>query len=505
MNNKVIYTQDVIDEIDRCLYIERLRLLKLLNKYIKNEYSKIYQDIKQEINSIYSFDLKIAKRTSEELKREIDRYPWEIDLEYYYSEFKNTVESYQDEEIISKNVEQWFLDRLQEIYDLYVESIFEEKQEKQTVEYIYSIFEDKSLPAIKQKFIDLYLFNHKSNIYNKAEKVETNIDTLGKLVRGLKNKDELESLEDLSYGDLADLSPSTMNKIKLDLKNHEFIEDICRYIGNDSNDNSTNEESTFDIDTDGSDRFNFMNITEMTSIKYGNDISLALKYQLGMQRNPKLKKLFKLAFAEKKLLELELSCSYVEKEKGPIVKKEDIEHGRGDIIICVDTSGSMWGQNERIAKAFCYQMASIARQENRKCYIINFSTQLDEIDVSGKEKFLELMNFLSKSFNGGTNVDIALERSIEIINEENYSNADIIVISDFDLGHIKNNVINDIYKQKEAGNRFFGLMVNKWILKPSYNHYGEKEWPWLDYFFKFNFTEYSKKDIVEAVRKLEGK
>ena len=60
----------------------------------------------------------------------------------------------------------------------------------------------------------------------------------------------------------------------------------------------------------------------------------------------------------------------MEQEEVSVEKKEP----KGPIIVCVDTSGSMQGTPENIAKTVTFALSKIAIEEERKCYLISFST-----------------------------------------------------------------------------------------------------------------------------------
>jgi uncharacterized protein with von Willebrand factor type A (vWA) domain len=70
------------------------------------------------------------------------------------------------------------------------------------------------------------------------------------------------------------------------------------------------------------------------------------------------------------------------------------------MILCIDTSGSMQGMPETIAKAVALFMASKAREKKRSCYLINFSTGLATLDLAGEWGMDTLMGFLGMSFHG---------------------------------------------------------------------------------------------------------
>jgi len=85
---------------------------------------------------------------------------------------------------------------------------------------------------------------------------------------------------------------------------------------------------------------------------------------------------------------------------------------RGPIIVCLDTSGSMRGAPETIAKAVALEAVRIASAEKRDCYLYAFSgtAQVAERDLTTKRDGIQpLLEFLGCSFHGGT--DIAAGRS----------------------------------------------------------------------------------------------
>lgn len=106
---------------------------------------------------------------------------------------------------------------------------------------------------------------------------------------------------------------------------------------------------------------------------------------------------------------------------------------RGPIIVCLDTSGSMQGAPETIAKAVTLETVRIATAEKRECYLYSFSgpTQVAELDLSVKRGGVQaLLEFLGCSFHGGTDVAEPMSRALKRVKTARWSRADIIVVSD---------------------------------------------------------------------------
>lgn len=110
-------------------------------------------------------------------------------------------------------------------------------------------------------------------------------------------------------------------------------------------------------------------------------------------------------------------------------KKQD----RGPIIVCLDTSGSMQGAPETIAKAVTLEAVRIASAEKRECFLYAFSgpTQVAEFDLSTKRGGINaLMEFLGCSFHGGTDVAEPMSRALKRVESAKWSRADLILVSD---------------------------------------------------------------------------
>jgi uncharacterized protein with von Willebrand factor type A (vWA) domain len=185
-----------------------------------------------------------------------------------------------------------------------------------------------------------------------------------------------------------------------------------------------------------------------------------------MSKNPATKLYFAQKFAESKLL----SYSYINQQKTYRQEKttEEVEASikekepKGPVIICVDTSGSMHGTPERVAKTITYALAKKCLEDDRKCFLISFSTGIEVQDLSTIEKgngLTELVNFLRKSFNGGTDATPALVESLRQLKTENYKNADVLMVSDFIMGTLPQNIIESIKKEQEKGTYFYSLVI----------------------------------------------
>ena len=124
----------------------------------------------------------------------------------------------------------------------------------------------------------------------------------------------------------------------------------------------------------------------------------------------------------------------------------------GSIIICLDTSYSMSGLREILAKSVVLYTIMTSVKMKRNCKIIAFSGKNKIIDYEikiNKSYLSELLDFLSYSFNGGTDVTSPLTKAIELIDSDIlYSDSDIILITDGELQNppVSWNMLNKIRK-----------------------------------------------------------
>lgn len=97
---------------------------------------------------------------------------------------------------------------------------------------------------------------------------------------------------------------------------------------------------------------------------------------------------------------------------------------QGPIIVCLDTSASMMGPREVVAKAVALECLRGAHRQRRLCYLYAFSGPKDiqEIELGMDPKSMELLlDFLRFSFNGGTCVEDALGMSLDRLKSKDWS------------------------------------------------------------------------------------
>ena len=217
---------------------------------------------------------------------------------------------------------------------------------------------------------------------------------------------------------------------------------------------------------------------EIVGVYLGKDIEHALPQEIALLSDDDTSVLFDMKFVEGRLMCFEMegmqTRSYDVEEEHMIEVEE--EENLGPIIICVDTSGSMQGSPETIAKAVTLFMATRAISQKRNCYLINFSTRIETLDLSGQMGMAKMMAFLQRSFHGGTDVSPALTQALDMMSNEKYEQSDLLIISDFMMASLPELLYKEISNAKANKNRFYSLAIGDLFLSKRLQEVFDNEW-----------------------------
>lgn len=217
---------------------------------------------------------------------------------------------------------------------------------------------------------------------------------------------------------------------------------------------------------------------EIVGLVWGNDIERVVPQELTLLSDEETSVLFDVKLAEGRLMCFEMEgvqSRSREDEEERLTEVED-EEKLGPVIICVDTSGSMQGSPEIIAKAVTLFMATRAVSQKRNCFLINFSTDIETLDLSGKTGVAKVIEFLQRSFHGGTDVNPALTHALKIMEDRKYNRSDLLVISDFLMASVPESLQDMIRLAKEKGNRFYSLSIGDLYLSKRLEALFDNEW-----------------------------
>lgn len=202
---------------------------------------------------------------------------------------------------------------------------------------------------------------------------------------------------------------------------------------------------------------------EIQSITQGDDLSHVLASEL-IHLDEDTEVLFYKKYIDGELLQYELEGNDPE--------------GKGPIVCCIDTSGSMSGDREIWSKGVAMGLFNIAKRQHRKFYAILFSNGIMngwsgksgrhnlairgnpastdnsktakyfEIETkSGKEQRKKILEMLTTFLGGGTDFDEPLNKAIELVDGVE-RRADIVFITDGEA-RVSDSTLEQLKGQKE--------------------------------------------------------
>jgi len=189
---------------------------------------------------------------------------------------------------------------------------------------------------------------------------------------------------------------------------------------------------------------------EVSGIHQSDDVLRLLPPELAALSISELELEFYRRLVEKRLLTYRLQGDAWHEKTAlrPVSHQQHETEPRGPFIVCVDTSGSMGGFNERCAKAFCLALLKIALADRRRCYIMLFAHEVVGYELTADNGIEQAIRFLSQRFRGGTDLTACLSAVVQRMEGSQWQEADAVIISDFIAQRLPEELIN-IVKQRQ--------------------------------------------------------
>lgn len=269
-----------------------------------------------------------------------------------------------------------------------------------------------------------------------------------------------DALWDLSMHEWEELPTGGLEEAAQTLFDHPEIERLAQLLGRSR---SVTERRTR-LTTERRVRLRPVGIgkSEVTGITAGDDLSSLVASEVALLARPETEELFFAKLAHRQLLVLDYHRQRIveEVEHRPISVSEEVAVDRGPAIVCIDTSGSMLGLPERVARATVLALARRLAEDRRRIEVIAFSSQVASFALDHERtNLIGLARFLDGSFHGGTDLGKALATALETLEREEYRNADVLVVSDFRVPKIADRFLDQVNRQHRRGTLFHSLTV----------------------------------------------
>lgn len=201
-------------------------------------------------------------------------------------------------------------------------------------------------------------------------------------------------------------------------------------------------------------------------VERSGSIARMLPAEAAMLGHPKLRMLWHARRSEQALLTYRVEGVEIERTLAEHETKEETEtrrpaRERGPILAVIDTSGSMHGLPEQVAKALVLEALRTAHAEKRPCRLYAFSGPGQAVEHAldlSPEGIASLLDFLGLSFGGGSDPTEVMAKVLRQLRDNEWAKADILFVSDGEWP-APPELAKAVQSAREAGTRFHGIQI----------------------------------------------
>jgi len=204
--------------------------------------------------------------------------------------------------------------------------------------------------------------------------------------------------------------------------------------------------------------------SDIQGVTFGGHLDTLIPSETVQMVDDDMQELFLAKFATSKLQEFHYRSEQ-------LIPNRHLEHKRarlkGPMIACVDTSGSMVGVPEQIARSLILRLVDLAMSQQRELFLIAFSVSAKPIDV--RRDRVRLLDFFSHQATGDTKADKMIQHVLDLLQGSlTYACADVVIVGDFRMGLVPQPMLDRILQLRTNGTCFYGLQIganpdNKWL------------------------------------------
>ena len=205
---------------------------------------------------------------------------------------------------------------------------------------------------------------------------------------------------------------------------------------------------------------------EIDGVMLGDNLSAMLPFETVLLDSAETDSIFYKKYVTKQLQLVQGKWQSKKTEKNSKIKNQRRQQ-KGPMIISIDTSSSMSGEPEKVSKSILLSILDTAKREKRKCFLITYAVRAKTMEISKPYHWGQVMTFLRNRFTGGTDGEAMLQSVINALGTQDYSMADVLVISDFEFSYPCKTTHDTIIKTKGEGTKYYALSVGESIKRNS--------------------------------------
>jgi uncharacterized protein with von Willebrand factor type A (vWA) domain len=229
------------------------------------------------------------------------------------------------------------------------------------------------------------------------------------------------------------------------------------------------------VQTGISHRLEHSSGSDIEGVTIGRDLNALMPFELAQSADSELEGLFLRKYLTNRL--------QVFRYKSEISKpsrrlRSERASRRGPMIVCVDSSASMYGVPQRIEASLLSKLEETAERLNRDCFLIDFSVSIRPIELRSRRKRRSMErigmkqedtdNFEKGYFpfiGGGTDAQKMLNLTFYLLDngEDRYMNADVLWITDFLIPRTTEDLMKRFKEYQQTGTKFYGFKIGQGV------------------------------------------
>ena len=232
-------------------------------------------------------------------------------------------------------------------------------------------------------------------------------------------------------------------------------------------------QSRLSVQTGITHRLEHSSGSDIEGVTIGRELNALMPFELAQYSDSELESVFLRKYLTNRL--------QVFRYKSEISKpsrrlRSERASRRGPMIVCVDSSASMYGIPQKIEASLLSKLEETAERLNRDCFLIDFSVGIRPIELRSrrKKRSMERMgmkqedsdNFEKGYFpflGGGTDAQKMLNLTFFLLDngEDRYMNADVLWITDFLIPRTSEDLMTRFKKYQATGTKFYGFKIGQ--------------------------------------------
>lgn len=234
--------------------------------------------------------------------------------------------------------------------------------------------------------------------------------------------------------------------------------------------------------------------SDIEGITIGNDLNALLPSEAALYMDDELEDAFLYKFVRRRLQTFRYKSNMSKPSRHLSFQSAA---RKGPMIVCVDTSASMYGVPQRIVKSMLSLLEEMAERLCRDCFLIDFSVSVRAIDLMQRRKkhLYESIGLKENEYEfergelpfigGGTSAVNMMNLMFQMLdnNGNHYVNADVLWVSDFLIPYPDDSYIRRMESYRKTGTRFYGMRIVPEGTKPT-------EWePKFDHIYPITYRQ----------------